>query len=351
MDTLVSIIVPIYSINYEYLKQCIYSLVNQSYKNTEIILIDDGSPDKCGEICDSFAEKYDNVVVIHKKNEGVSVARNVGIESAKGEYVIFVDADDWIEQDCVDTVLKKILEEKVDVLYFQRCKEDKKVKIFPAAESRALGKIDLVELQKAILKEDENHLDFDPKPPWGKIIRKKILCKEKGVYFPVGVKKSQDVIFNLYLLEEIDSAYYLDYLGYHYRINQESINHRYNPLMPQIMLKVIYECEAFINRYHKGDPDYVSRLGYRAAITQMRTIEQTYTFHKQSALKRGSIIEASKFFLNNMIVKKYIRCTSIRDYNTILTKVRFIMERYRLYDLYYLFCKIRKKASRTNNDY
>ena len=119
----VSIIVPIYKIPKEYLEQCIESLVHQTYQNLDIILVDDGSPDQCGEICDEYAKKYESIHVIHQKNGGLPVAWNVGMENAKGEYTTFVDPDDWLELDCIEKVLNEIILRKVDLLYFQRCLE------------------------------------------------------------------------------------------------------------------------------------------------------------------------------------------------------------------------------------
>ena len=104
MSELVSIIVPIYGVD-EYLNKCIDSIVNQTYKNIEIILVDDGSPDKCPQICDAFSQKDKRIKVIHKKNGGLSEARNVGIDHANGEYFIFVDSDDWIENTMVEHLL------------------------------------------------------------------------------------------------------------------------------------------------------------------------------------------------------------------------------------------------------
>ena len=90
---LISVIVPIYKVE-NYLKKCLDSIVNQTYKNLEIILIDDGSPDNCGKICDEYAKKDERIKVIHKENEGVSIARNAGLKIASGDYIAFVDVDE-----------------------------------------------------------------------------------------------------------------------------------------------------------------------------------------------------------------------------------------------------------------
>ena len=99
-EPLISVIVPVYKVE-QYLCRCIDSIIDQSYKNLEIILIDDGSPDKCPQICDSYAQKDQRITVIHKTNEGLSAARNIGLDNIKGEYVTFVDSDDFLHNDFI----------------------------------------------------------------------------------------------------------------------------------------------------------------------------------------------------------------------------------------------------------
>ena len=96
----ISVIVPVYKVE-EYLDRCVKSIVEQTHKNLEIILVDDGSPDNCPMMCDKWAEKDSRIKVIHKKNEGVSAARNIGLDNAKGEYIGFVDSDDYLEKEAI----------------------------------------------------------------------------------------------------------------------------------------------------------------------------------------------------------------------------------------------------------
>lgn len=106
----ISVIVPVYKIKEQYLKECIESISKQTYSNLEIILVDDGSPDNCGEICDLYAEKDSRIMVLHQKNQGVSMARNNAIQKATGEWITFIDADDWIEKICVNWPWKSVTE-------------------------------------------------------------------------------------------------------------------------------------------------------------------------------------------------------------------------------------------------
>ena len=111
---MISVIVPVYKAE-PYLRQCVDSILEQTYRDIEVILIDDGSPDKCGEICDEYAEKDNRVRTFHTENRGVSAARNLGISEAKGEYIGFVDSDDRIEPDMYEILLKRMQETGADI--------------------------------------------------------------------------------------------------------------------------------------------------------------------------------------------------------------------------------------------
>lgn len=105
MNELISVIVPIYNVE-PYLKMCVDSIINQTYRNLEIILVDDGSSDNCGTICDEYAKQDHRVVVLHKENAGLSEARNAGMQLMHGDYILFVDSDDWIGQSYIQTIME-----------------------------------------------------------------------------------------------------------------------------------------------------------------------------------------------------------------------------------------------------
>ena len=112
----VSVIIPVYCVE-NYLSQCVDSVLNQSYDDIEIILVNDGSPDSCPDICDRYAEKYANVIAVHKENGGLSDARNKGVEYATGEYILFLDGDDyWDDKDAIKKMIYRIKLTKADVL-------------------------------------------------------------------------------------------------------------------------------------------------------------------------------------------------------------------------------------------
>ena len=116
MSKLISIIVPIYKVPKKLLLNCVNSCINQTFKDIEIILVDDGSPDKCGEICEDLKKKDERIVVIHQENKGLSGARNTGVKNASGEWIIFLDGDDYVDVKMCETLYNCTKEEKIDVV-------------------------------------------------------------------------------------------------------------------------------------------------------------------------------------------------------------------------------------------
>jgi len=114
MNALISIIIPVYKVE-DYIHRCVNSLLRQTYKNLEIILVEDGSPDRCGEICDEYATLDNRVKVIHKKNGGLSDARNAGIDICKGDYIAFIDSDDWINDIYIEKLYQLLKQTNSDI--------------------------------------------------------------------------------------------------------------------------------------------------------------------------------------------------------------------------------------------
>lgn len=134
-NPLISIIIPVFNVE-SYLRKCLDSIVNQTYRNLEILIVDDGSSDKSGIICDEYKEKDERIRVFHTENRGLSVARNTGLDYALGQYIGFVDSDDWIEPDMYEVLMNRALETGADIVecgifleYIDRTEEDKRIDI------------------------------------------------------------------------------------------------------------------------------------------------------------------------------------------------------------------------------
>ena len=135
MNKKISVIIPVYNVE-QYLNRCVESVVNQTYKNLEIILVDDGSPDNCPKMCDEWAKKDSRIKVIHKENGGLSSARNAGLDVATGDYISFLDSDDYFDYNALETAYNYMISEKADVVGFEL------KKLYEPYKLEALGRDD-----------------------------------------------------------------------------------------------------------------------------------------------------------------------------------------------------------------
>ena len=191
----VSIIVPVYNVE-EYLNKCVDSIINQTYKNIEVILINDGSKDSSGEICDTYAKKDSRVKVIHKENGGVSSARNKGLEASTGDFIMFVDSDDWIEVEAITSLMKIQNRNNYDVIMFGAYREnlilEKTTKTNLIEQSfENIDEINEV-LPKLIRQEKINSL-------WSKIYKSSVI-KDNRISFNESLSIAEDALFNYEVL-------------------------------------------------------------------------------------------------------------------------------------------------------
>lgn len=209
---LISVIIPAYNIA-PYLERGVVSVLNQTYRNLEVILVDDGSTDKSGQICDRLAEKDDRVIVIHKKNGGLADARNVGMEAAKGSFIGFVDGDDWIDTDMYERMLGAALAQQADmaVCRYRRI-YGKQV------EDASVDRVVVFEGQEALQYYVEEREEYDiQNAAWNKLYRRELLDKLR---FPVG-KWYEDIVFSAKALSGAARCVYLDSACYNYIIDRE----------------------------------------------------------------------------------------------------------------------------------
>ncbi len=209
----ISVIVPIYNVE-KYLSKCIESIIHQTYSELEMILVNDGSTDGCGKICDEFQKKDSRIKVIHKENGGLSDARNVGIEMATGDYIFCIDSDDYIDLDMFDYCLKELEKEEADIVV---CGtkidfEDGTTKIKTNQNKEILS------TKEALIKLN-SFSSFDMSV-CNKIFKKEIV---KGILFPVG-KKSEDYFVMFQYFHRANKIVVLPEAKYHYFQRPNSIS-------------------------------------------------------------------------------------------------------------------------------
>lgn len=235
MDKIVSIIIPIYKVE-TFLPRCVDSVLAQTYPHIEIILVDDGSPDRCPQLCDDYAAKHPNVQVVHKKNGGLSSARNAGMRVATGDYILFIDSDDWIDPEMVADLIGIAEREQVDFVRTRakyanwRDHPDGTVCDFGNETMMRTGKYDRAAIEREILPIciATPRVTFGPiVSAWGTLYKRSLLT-ENGIAFYEDVKYSEDCIFNARVLMKCQSFYYLNEPQYyHYFFNDTSITKSY----------------------------------------------------------------------------------------------------------------------------
>ena len=207
MDDLISIVVPIYKVE-KYLKKCIDSIVNQTYKNIEIILVDDGSPDNCGNIIEEYRKADERVKTIHQKNGGLSDARNNGIKIASGKYILYIDSDDWIEKNMVEVLYKNIVDNDADISICEFIEEDDNET--ELSNKNYNGQIVVFNKIEAI--QDLIEQRFITNHAWNKLYKKELF---DNIEYPKG-QLMEDISTTYKLFENSKKIVYQNIALYHY---------------------------------------------------------------------------------------------------------------------------------------
>ena len=290
---LVSVIVPVYNVE-RYLKNCIESILMQSFKDFELILVDDGSPDHCGEICDEYVQMDSRVRVIHQLNQGLSAARNNAIDVAKGDYLTFVDSDDFILPHYLEVLVKLSQENNADisVCNMVRCL---------STDSLSDIKEHLSNEKSEIFQDNKMEVFFCTQKitttACGKLYRRYLY---ESVKYPVGWY-NEDIFTTYKTIHYANKVVYLDYYGYVYRINENSIvNESYSP-----------------RKWH----------AIEACLERKKFIELNYPKQKKYACR------AIVHYCNHILIS--MARSEVYDKNAL----NHLQQLYREYLWYYLFCK------------
>ncbi len=245
MSKKISVIVPVYNVDEGYLEKCIESVLGQDYSDVELLLIDDGSTNGAPAICDRFAKEDERVISLHQENAGVSVARNNGLDHATGDYIVFVDGDDYLSDGAFTDIMKHADKEEYDILFFGYCTNYTNREINRVMTEPDMSVFKADDLSLAILQGDARLGMVEVGAPWGKLIRRSVI-EDNGVRYTKGLKKGQDTVFTLHLLIHCDKIGYAPVAGYHYRMSTSSISHRFNENIVEIMEKTLGAYEQYV---------------------------------------------------------------------------------------------------------
>ena len=321
---LISIIIPVYQAE-AYLKQCLDSIVSQLDRDIELIIIDDGSPDKCPKLCDEYAEKYDQIMVIHQNNTGVSLARENGVTHARGKYITFVDSDDWIESDFISSMRKIITTYSPDIICFgyYRVIDFKKVsKPFPM-QSRLYSKQDIISEIFPKLIEDRHGNYFS------NIIAAKVFLRSLYLNNQVrGCKivMGEDAACVKPCVYHANSLYVDSGIYYNYRLTSSSVTASGRPLL--------WDGPILIAEHYKTHID-LSQYDFNEQVSR-NIVHNVFNVAVSQFSRGSSYFETSKIIKSKLKTQYYLNAASSAHFSSIEGILCKMAIKYRLPGIIYL---------------
>lgn len=244
MDKLLSIIVPVYNVE-KYLRRCLDSILAQTYKNIEVILIDDGSPDNSGEICDEYASRDNRIRTFHIENNGVSSARNFGLKKAKGEYIGFVDSDDYIAPEMYEVLVKNLEEYNAGISICGFSQEDVNGEFHRYWEEDVLKTFNTAEQIEYLLVNKYYRCSI-----WDRIFKKEVL---NNVFFHKDINIYEDMLFDYEAIKNSQKAVYTS-TPYYYYCENDSNSAARSPFS-DIKMDIIKVCEFIFEDINNTYPE------------------------------------------------------------------------------------------------
>lgn len=303
---LVSVIVPVYNVE-NYLDRCVSSIVNQTYSNIEIILIDDGSTDSSAEICDIWCKNNSSIRVIHKENGGLSSARNIGIETANGKYILFVDSDDWLHRDMIRVMAEKM--EKADIV--------------------CCGMIQATDKEMNPIKWFESELLLEREEALDLLVENKILTSHivnklysrnlfSSLRFPDG-KIFEDIRISHKIFLNINKLYILPEAYYYYYVRNDSIS---NIVRLKNRLEWIAALRERADDLQDYEKKYDDRLRAQMAIVSSLTLVQNTIIEQEKEEYRYELNSIKQF------LRKQTTSSAVKKYGTKTQRIYYWLARF-----------------------
>lgn len=247
---MISVIIPVYNAE-PYLRRCLNSVLSSTYREFELILVNDGSTDNSFEICQEYAAKDKRIQVISQENRGVSAARNRGLDICRGEWVVFVDADDVISPDFLGLIAQEEFQSQ-DLLLFDFSQTEPEFAVaHPVLETLCFGPKDIPELLRGLMLRRQliENGNLNLLSPCGKAYRKAII-EEHAIRFDPGLSFGEDQLFNVEYLTVTRHCTYFPTPVYYYDIHLDSSSHRFNPKLPYNLSEFLKEIQAVLDTSH-----------------------------------------------------------------------------------------------------
>jgi glycosyltransferase involved in cell wall biosynthesis len=334
----VSIIVPVYNAE-KYIDDCVNSILNQTYSNIEVILVNDGSTDKSGLICDNYAELDNRVKVIHQKNSGPSIARNVGITVSTGDYIQFADADDLLEKDMTKILVKHMFENvQLVICGYQSIYLLENKKSSNLRYPQYLGSYSMVEFNQYF-----GNLYFEGfiNSPCNKLYIAKLI-KNNNLEFPKNINMGEDLLFNLEYFKKCNTNVYIikDTLYKYIKISNHSLTVSYKPYLYETHKILFNKVSSYLkenNSYIRDNILLTERLYFISVIGSLNNI-----FHKNSDMDSLNKKNEIKKIINDNIIRKNL--DFVKTQNLYKKIIGFLIKRKFVIVIYLIF-KLRSQFS------
>lgn len=292
---MISIIVPVYNVE-TFLPQCIDSLVNQTYRDIEIICVNDGSTDESLAILEQYAAKDERIRIITQDNQGVSCARNIGLQVAKGDWIMFVDSDDWIETNCCQKVLDVSQDtELVLFSYVREFKSSSAPKQFLGNEEIKFNETNILQLYERLIAPNGKELRHPDNidslsTPWGKIYRTETIRDHHLTFVSTNEIGTEDLLFNVEYHKYVHRAFYLPECLYHYRKSTLStLTSLYKEDLDKKWLRMFERIENVITPLNR--PELTEALSRRKALCLLG-LGLNITFCRESFQWKHKMLDA-----------------------------------------------------------
>ncbi len=305
---LISVIIPVYNVE-KYLRECIDSVLNQTYKNYEIILVDDGSTDSSGRICDEYAEKNDKITVVHKKNSGPSKTRNVGLTNAKGEYIYFLDSDDYLDLNAFEKLMYVAEKENADIVFFDGHSFADPEDAFDTKQGYLRKNEYKTDTGYSVLTELNKNKDFHC-AIYLMLIKKELLLKN-DINFLESAYCSEDMLFTYQLYCVAKKVAQCHEILYHRRYRKSSIVTSRKTIRHYSSCKAVYEeVKCFSGKIGKIEDDTAKAFIIRCAFNALDTFtkisnEEKKRNRKDYSLLKKSILRDNAFGNNALKMRCY----------------------------------------------
>lgn len=328
-EILVSLIVPIYNVE-KYIQRCVESLISLTYQHIEIILVDDGSPDQCPMICDKYEDMDNRIKVIHKENGGLSDARNAGLEASTGDYIMFIDSDDYVEANLIERAMSEVEINKPDVVILGYYSD------FVDTEEKLIFSEEIGELNGRYIKDHFKEIPLSKQLigilgyAWNKLYRTEVI-KSNNHKFTKGLSLVEDIVFNGPVLETCNSISFIEDPLVHYMHRpRETLGAKFYDNhfeLKRLAMESVKSLLLFWGHQEDEVERMMNIIGFDALKSTTRILSQSNNYNgdeKNYYLKKLYDEKEVKKILTNVALKsakdKFIRIMMINGFTKILLK-------------------------------